>query len=60
MRCYEGNILTVNARNAVFRYLIEDKGRILYVGDTLPEEYKNVKRLHLGKRALVPAFVDTH
>lgn len=60
MRCYEGNILTVNARNAVFRYLIEDKGRILYVGDTLPEEYKNVKRLRLGKRALVPAFVDTH
>ena len=60
MRCYEGNILTVNAQNAVYRYLIEDKGRILYVGNALPEEYKNVKRLRLGKRALVPAFVDTH
>lgn len=60
MRCYEGNIVTVNAQNGVYRYLIEDKGRILYVGDTLPEEYKNVKRLRLGKRALVPAFVDTH
>lgn len=60
MRCYEGNILTVNKNNDVYRYLVEDQGKILYVGDQLPDQYKGIKKFHLGKRALVPTFVDTH
>ncbi|MBR0040054.1 MAG: amidohydrolase family protein [Oscillospiraceae bacterium] len=60
MRCYEGSVLTVNAGNDVFRYLVEDKGRIVYVGNTLPEAYAGAEKVDLGKRALIPSFADTH
>ena len=60
MKCYHGNILTVDQRDAVCQYLVEDGGRIAYVGDTLPEQYAAAERVELGQRALIPAFVDTH
>ena len=60
MRCFHGTILSVNEQNQVFRYLVEQDGRIEYVGDTLPERYAAAERIELGKRALLPAFVDTH
>lgn len=60
MRVYEGDILTVDAQDSVARYLVEDDGRILFVGDDLPAEYEEVPVEHLGERALCPAFVDTH
>lgn len=60
MKCFKGNILTVNSKNEVYKYLVEDKGRIIYVGNTLPEQYKDSKMVNIGDRALIPAFVDTH
>ena len=60
MKCYVGNILTVNSSNEVFKYLVEDKGRIVFVGDELPDIYANVEREELGNRALIPSFADTH
>ncbi len=60
MKCYEGAILSVNPNNDVYRFLVEDKGKILYAGNTLPAVYGTVERVVLGKRALIPAFVDTH
>ena len=60
MKCYHGNILAVDQRDAVCQYLVEDGGRIAYVGDTLPEKYAAAERVELGRRALIPAFVDTH
>ena len=60
MKCYVGAILSVDQNNDVFRYLVEDQGRIVYVGDTLPEEYSSVDKVELGKRALIPSFVDSH
>ena len=60
MKCYEGTILTVNANNDVYRYLVEDNGKILYVGNTLPAIYGSVEKVALGQRVLIPAFVDTH
>ena len=60
MKCYEGAILSVNGNNEVFRYLVEDRGRILYVGDTLPEAYGSAEKIDLGKKALIPSFTDTH
>lgn len=60
MQCFCGNILSVNARNEVFRYLVEHNGRIEYVGNQLPEQYHSAERVELGNRALLPAFVDTH
>ena len=60
MKCYEGAILTVNEHNDVYRYLVEDNGRIVYTGDELPEAYANAERVQLGRQALIPSFADTH
>lgn len=60
MKVYKGNILSVNSKNEVFRYLAEDKGRIVFVGDELPEEYCGCECVELGERALIPTFCDTH
>lgn len=60
MKVYKGNILTVNKNNDVARYLVEDSGIIVYVGDTLPIEFSNGEIEDLGNKALCPSFVDTH
>ena len=60
MKCYEGHILTVNRNNDVARYLVEDGGEIVYVGNDLPEQYHFAEVIQLGEKALIPAFVDTH
>ena len=60
MKCYIGNIVTVNQNNDVFQYLVEDQGRIQYVGNTLPKEYDQAEMIPLGARALLPSFADTH
>ncbi|MBR0444633.1 MAG: metal-dependent hydrolase with the TIM-barrel fold protein, partial [Clostridia bacterium] len=60
MRCYHGNILTVNANDDVARYLVEDGGKIVYVGNEVPEKYAGVSVMELGEKALVPSFADPH
>lgn len=60
MKCFKGNIITVNENNDVYQYLVEDKGRIVYVGDDLPYKYRTGQMIALGKKALIPSFADTH
>ncbi|MCR5782751.1 MAG: amidohydrolase family protein, partial [Clostridia bacterium] len=60
MKIYHGKILTVNANNDVFSYLVEDGGRIAIVGNDLPEKYSGAEVVELGDRALIPTFADTH
>ena len=60
MKCYKGAILSVNANDDVFGFLVEDRGRIVYVGNELPEKYAGAEMVDLGSRALIPSFVDTH
>ena len=60
MKVYEGAVLSCNEKDEVFRYLAEEDGKIVYVGNELPEEYKNAEKIELGERALVPSFVDSH
>lgn len=60
MQIFKGDILTCDDRDTVHRYLIEDKGRIVYTGDVLPGEYEKAAVIELGNKALVPSFVDTH
>lgn len=60
MKIYKGSILTVNEENEVVEYLVEDDGRIVYVGNAIPEEYKADAIIELGKKALIPSFCDTH
>ena len=60
MKCYKGTILSVNASDDVFNYLVEDQGRIVYVGNELPEMFAGAGVLDLGDKALIPSFADTH
>ena len=40
MKLYHGRILTVNKNDDVNNYLVEDKGRILFVGgDAITERF---------------------
>ena len=60
MKVYIGDIVSANSSDLVFRYLVEDAGRICYVGNLPPEKYASAERVVLDGRALLPAFVDTH
>ena len=60
MRIYEGSILPCDVQDHVYRFLVEDGGRIVYVGDELPAKYASGTRIKLGDRALIPAFGDSH
>ena len=60
MKIYEGTIITCDKEDHVYKYLVEDAGKILYVGNEVPEEYRKAPGMKLGDRALIPAFADTH
>ena len=60
MKVYKGTVITCDEKNTVANYLAEDGGKILFVGDELPEEYKDFETVELGSRALIPSFADTH
>ena len=53
MKVYIGDIVSVNSSEEVFRYLVEDAGRICHVGDVLPEKYASAERVDLDGRALL-------
>ncbi len=60
MKVYHGNIITVDKDNSIKKYLVEDGGKIVFTGDSLTDEYKNVQCVELKEGALMPAFADTH
>ncbi len=61
MKIFHGNIITCDWSNSVFNYLVEDEGKIVFVGDQLPEVYRvNSDYVELESKALLPAFGDGH
>lgn len=61
MIIYHGKILSLDKDNTIFSYLVEDKGRIVYLGNSLPIEYaNNGSQVELGHRVLLPSFGDGH
>ncbi len=61
MQIYHGKILSLDQNNRIFNYLVEDQGRISYVGDFLPSEYPaDDSVIELGCRVLMPSFGDGH
>lgn len=60
MKIYSGTVITCDSKDTVSHYLVEDRGRIIYVGDELPDCYKGAEVVELGEKALIPSFVDTH
>ncbi len=37
MHIFRGTIITCDEDNNVFKYLVEDKGKIVHIGNYLPE-----------------------
>ena len=35
MKVYKGSIITCDEKNTVASYLVEDQGRIIYIGDKI-------------------------
>jgi len=60
MQIFHGTIITCDEDNNVFRYLVEDMGKIVHVGNDLPKIYANSKPVELDKKALIPSFGDGH
>ena len=60
MTRYEGAIITCDGANTVAGHLVEDGGRIVYVGNELPAKYRDCPCVTLGDRCLLPSFIDTH
>ena len=60
MKVYKGNIISCDANNSVYLYLVEDKGKIAFLGNQLPGEYQGLPIIKLGEKALLPSFTDTH
>jgi len=61
MQIYHGKVISLDKENTVYQYLVEDQGRIVYLGDALPPEYAGKGAvLELGERSLLPSFGDGH
>ena len=60
MKIYHGSILTCDSSSNIFQYLVEENGKISFVGDALPSRYEGAPVTELGSRAIVPSFADTH
>lgn len=57
---YEGAILTVDENDSRVRFLVEERGKVVHVGDDLPRRFERATRVDLAGRCIVPAFADTH
>jgi len=61
MKIFENaEFISCEDANRIFSILIEDKGKIIFTGDTVPEVYKKANRIDLNGRCVIPAFGDTH
>ena len=60
MKIYHGTVITCDSRNSIYQYLVEEEGRITFVGDYLPEKYQGKPVDELGEKVLIPSFADTH
>ena len=60
MLCYDGTIITLDKDNHIYKYLVEDQGIILYIGNEIPEQYIHVEKRELQEKVLLPSFCDTH
>ena len=63
MQIYHGKIISLDKDNNDYEYLVEDQGRIAYLGDSLPTEYSTFDStgvIELGNRVLMPSFGDGH
>ena len=56
MNIYEGTIITCDSKDSVAKYLVEDNGKVVFIGNALPVKFSQEKRINLEKKAIVPSF----
>ncbi len=52
--------LSCEEENRIFSVMAEEKGRIVYTGDQVPDRYAHCPTIDLGGGCVVPVFADTH
>jgi len=60
LKVYHGNIVSCDEKNSVYSYLVEENGKIAFLGNDLPIKYRGEAPIELHEKALLPAFGDTH
>ncbi len=60
MKVYKGNIITCNNSMDTYKYLVEEYGKIVYIGNSLATRYKGYIQEDLHDKALLPCFGDSH
>ncbi|MHA1765930.1 MAG: amidohydrolase, partial [Promethearchaeota archaeon] len=60
MQIFHGKIITCDKNNNVLNYLVENSGKIEYVGNELPSQYSNQSITELNEKSLLPSFGDGH
>jgi predicted amidohydrolase YtcJ len=61
MQLFENaTFLSCEDKNQIHRVLVEDQGKIIHLGDSIPEMYSHATRHDLDGMCVVPAFADTH
>jgi predicted amidohydrolase YtcJ len=61
MQVFYGDIVTCDRQGNVCKYLVEDEGEIIFVGNELPDYYpESIRTLNMGSKALLPSFGDGH
>ncbi|MBO8159718.1 amidohydrolase [Thermosyntropha sp.] len=58
---YNGVFISCDEKDSVYSYMVEDKGKIVFLGNELPEIYRRVPdKIDLQGKAVTPAYADTH
>ncbi|MCX5846633.1 MAG: hypothetical protein NTW12_09825 [Deltaproteobacteria bacterium] len=62
MQIFENGVfISCEDNNRIFNVLIEDGGRVVFVGDAVPDSYRGIQnRIDMKGKCIVPAFADTH
>lgn len=60
MKIYRGTIITCDGNSTIAHYLVEENGKIVFVGNKLPDSYPPDIVTDLENKAICPAFADTH
>ncbi len=61
MQIYHGKIISLDKDDTIYQYLVEDNGQIVYLGDSLPDNFKKQESVvELKNKVLLPAFGDGH
>ncbi len=61
VQVFHGDIITCDQESSVCQYLVEDRGKIIFVGDRLPDYYPDsLETIELGSKVLMPSFGDGH